>query len=96
MYQANLSYRLLCRYLEQVVDAGLVRSEDECFALTPKGRDFLDRHEKYSKRRKSLEQHLDYVNGEKVALEKMCMSLDRTSDDLNRLGRNKGFKKQRN
>jgi len=73
MYQANLSYRLLCRYLGEVLEAGLVGFENEdCYVLTVKGKEFLDRHEQYSKRCKSLAQHLNHVNNEKTALEKMC------------------------
>lgn len=73
MYQANLSYKLLCRYLNEVLDAGLVAFEnEECYVLTSKGKEFLSLHEQYSKRCKSLEQHLNHVNSEKAELEKMC------------------------
>jgi len=90
MYQANLSYKLLCRYLDEVLAAGLVCFEKgECYVLTAKGKEFLSRHEEYSKRRKSLEQHLNHVNGEKVALEEMCASAERVNSSPNRLGRNK-------
>jgi len=75
MYQANLSYKLLCRYLDEVVEAGLVTSEsEEYYVLTPKGKEFLNRHGEYLKRCKSLEQHLNYINNEKTALEKMCFN----------------------
>ena len=73
MYQANLSYRLLCRYLDEVVHAGLVKpEEDDCYVLTAKGREFLSRHGEYAKRCQSLEEHLNSVNDEKTALAKMC------------------------
>jgi len=59
MYQGNLSYRLLCRYLDEVLDAGLVSFEkEECYVLTARGKEFLNRDEEYSKRCKSLEEHL--------------------------------------
>ena len=75
MYQANLSYKLLCRYLGEVLDAGLVRFEnEERYVLTTKGREFLERHQEYSERCKNLEEHLNSLNGEKVALEKMCFN----------------------
>jgi predicted transcriptional regulator len=90
MYQANLSYRLLCRYLEEVLDAGLVKSEDDdCYVLTAKGREFLDKHEEYAKRCRNLEKHLDDVNTEKSALEIMCKSVDATSRRLNSRGSGK-------
>lgn len=73
MYQANLSYRLLCRYLDEVLDAGLVKSaDDDCYVLTTKGKEFLSRHQDYAKRCESLEEHLNSVNDEKNALVKMC------------------------
>ena len=94
MYQANLSYRLLCRYLKEVLDADLVKSEDDdCYALTAKGREFLDKHEEYSKRCKSLEEHLNHVNDEKVALEKMCFDARRAGKNSNRLDRNRELRK---
>ena len=78
MYQANLSYRLLCRYLREVLDAGLVSFEnEESYVITPKGREFLIRHEEYSKRCKSLEEHLNRVNDEKIALQEMCCDANR-------------------
>lgn len=73
MYQANLSYRLLCRYLGEVLEAGFVSFENkDCYVLTSKGKEFLDRHEEYSKRCKSLAQYLNHVNIERTNLEKMC------------------------
>jgi len=94
MYQANLSYKLLCRYLGEVLGAGLVCFEKEdCYVLTAKGKEFLQRHEEYSKRCKSLEEHLNHVNGEKAALEEMCFNARRGNDSLNRLGRNRELRK---
>lgn len=73
MYQANLSYRLLCRYLNEVTYAGLVKSEDDdCYVLTAKGKDFLGRHGEYAKRCQSLEEHLSVINDEKNVLTRMC------------------------
>ena len=94
MYQANLSYKLLIRYLDEVLDSGLVCFEKgDCYLLTAKCKEFLDRHEEYSKRCKDLEQHLNHVNGEKVALEKMCVSEGKVSSNLNRLSRNRELRK---
>jgi len=94
MYQANLSYKLLCRYLGEVLDAGLVSFEnEECYVLTAKGEEFLNRHEEYSKRCKNLEEHLNHVNDERVALEKMCFNAGRVSNSFNRLARNRELRK---
>jgi len=94
MYQANLSYKLLCRYLNEVTQAGLVNFENkECYVLTEKGKEFLNRHEEYSKRCKSLEEHFNHVNDEKVALEKMCFNARRVNNSLNRLDRIRELRK---
>jgi predicted transcriptional regulator len=94
MYQANLSYRLLCRYLGEVTDAGLVSFESgDCYVLTAKGKEFLNRHEEYSKRCKSLEEHLNHVNNDKIVLEKMCSNTIRVKNNLNLAGRNRELRK---
>jgi len=94
MYHANLSYKLLCRYLGEVLDAGLVSFEDEdCYVLTAKGKEFLSRHEEYSKRCRSLEEHLNHVNDEKTVLEKMCYSANKVDSDLNRRDKKNGLRK---
>lgn len=94
MYQANLSYKLLCRYLSEVIDAGLVSFEnDECYLLTAKGKEFLTRHEEYSKRCKNLEEHLNHVNNEKTVLEKMCFSPNGIKGNLSNLEDNRELKK---
>jgi predicted transcriptional regulator len=73
MYQANLSYRLLCRYLHDVLGAGLVCSDEgDCYVLTAKGKEFLSQHQEYSRRCRNLEEHLNHVSNEKTFLEKMC------------------------
>jgi len=75
MYQANLSYKLLCRYLSEVLDARLVVYNDEDFyVLTSKGKEFLSRYEEYSKLCGNLEEQLGLVDIEKSVLEKMCMN----------------------
>ena len=90
MYQANLSYRLLCRYLDEVVHAGLVKpEEDDCYVLTAKGREFLSRHGEYAKRCQSLEEQLNSVNDEKSVLVRMCSNTGRVKGSSNRLGKNR-------
>ena len=72
MYQANLSYTLLSRYLTEVLDAGLVSLDNEDrYRLTRRGQNFLDRFGEYSRRCDKLEQQLNNVNDEKTVLENM-------------------------
>jgi predicted transcriptional regulator len=77
MYQANLSYRLLRRYLDEIVESGLVEcNEDHCYELTPKGLEFLERFREYFERRQSVEQRLDKILGEKEVLEDTFLTKD--------------------
>jgi predicted transcriptional regulator len=70
MYRANLSYSLLVRYLNEVLDADLVFVDDnKIYQLTQNGQDFLERFDDYLKRRGRLERQLDRINDTKVALE---------------------------
>jgi len=93
MYQANLSYKLLCRYLGEVLDAGLVSFENgDCYVLTAKGKEFISRHEEYSKRCKSLEEHFNHVNNERTVLERMSFNESKVNNSLNRLNNNRELK----
>ena len=83
MYQANLSYTLLSRYLTEVLDAGLVSVDNEDrYRLTMRGQNFLDRFNEYSKRCDHVEHELNDVNDEKTVLEDMIgVNLDRRSNE---------------
>jgi predicted transcriptional regulator len=83
MYQANLSFTLLKRYLTEVLEAGLVRCDDEdCYMLTRRGRSFLDRFGEYSKRCERIEEELNNVNDEKTVLEELIVGdLSRRSNE---------------
>jgi len=72
MYQANLSYKLLCQYLEEVVNARLVASEKgKSYVLTDRGERFLERLDEYHKQCKQLEEQTSCVHSERAELEKM-------------------------
>ena len=72
MYQANLSFTLLKRYLAEVLEAGLVRCDDEDgYRLTRRGQSFLDRFGEYSKRCERVEEELNNVSDEKTVLENL-------------------------
>ena len=57
MYQANLSFKLLTRYLNEVLEVCLIRFErrKRCYVLTRKGIEFLEKYKKYSRRNRRLE-----------------------------------------
>jgi predicted transcriptional regulator len=74
MYQANLSYRLLQKYLAEVRRSSLVMYERKgrCYVLTDKGRAFLQAYKEYSRRASFVEKHLNNFKLEEKALEKLC------------------------
>lgn len=73
MYRANLSFRVLQKYLASVSDASLIRFEDktQCYALTLKGKQFLRAYMQYSKTNKEAIRILDKVNSKKQTLERL-------------------------
>lgn len=74
MYQANLSYKLLTRYLAEVLEVCLVRFErkGQCYVLTSKGREFLEKYKRYSRRNKRLEKTLNDLHDKRKVLEELC------------------------
>ena len=74
MYQANLSYKVLQKYLRKITMASLVDFEDEeqCYVLTPKGQEFLEAYKDYAKTNQSIENRLSDVNDKKKFLEELC------------------------
>jgi predicted transcriptional regulator len=74
MYQANLSYKVLQRYLRDITAASLIDFEtaEQCYVLTSKGRDFLEAYKDYAKTNKSIEKRLNDVDNKKKSLEELC------------------------
>jgi predicted transcriptional regulator len=73
MYKAYLSYKLLARYLNDVMDAGLVIcGDDDCYRLTSKGETFLAKFNKYSRFRENVDEQVNHVEDQKMVLEEMC------------------------
>jgi predicted transcriptional regulator len=70
MYQANLSYELLKKYLKELVKAGIIRCErtNSCYVLTSKGMEFLERYEEYSRRNRHVERQSNDLNNKKKVL----------------------------
>jgi len=74
MYQANLSYHVLQKYLSEVSAALLIEfnCNDQCYVLTDKGKAFLDAYNEYSRDYLYLEKRLNEVKGKKKMLEALC------------------------
>lgn len=76
MFQANLSYKVLQRYLAEITEASLIDFEDErrCYILTDKGSAFLDAYQEYSRTNRHVNKRLNDVHTKKSILEKLCSS----------------------
>jgi len=74
MYGANLSYKVLTRYLAEVLEACLIKFQrgKRCYVLTAKGKKFLEQYRDYSKRNKNVAHQLETVNAKKRHLEELC------------------------
>jgi predicted transcriptional regulator len=73
MYQCNLSYKSLQRYLPQIVGASLVDYEKEtrCFVLTDKGSDYLRIYDRYAKANDNMEKCTKEVLSEERLLRRL-------------------------
>jgi predicted transcriptional regulator len=73
MYQANLSFRILEKYLAELNGASLIcyKDENQCYDLTLKGQQFLDAYKEYSKTSRHVEKVLNEVNSKKANLQKL-------------------------
>ena len=76
MYQANLSYTVLQRYLRSITAASLIGFEtaDQRYVLTSKGQEFIEAYKDYAKTNKSIQKRLNDVNDKKKTLEELCSS----------------------
>ena len=74
MYQANLSYKVLKKYLHDLTVASLISFDfaDQSYVITLKGRDFLEAYKDYSKTSKIAEKRINDVNSKKKELEALC------------------------
>ena len=72
MYFANLSYKLLAKYLKKTVDAGLVSSGEAHYEVTEKGRTFLERFKDFSGRYSKINKQLEEILFERDVLRQMC------------------------
>ncbi|MFB3890234.1 MAG: winged helix-turn-helix domain-containing protein [Candidatus Bathyarchaeia archaeon] len=74
MYRANLSYKVLQRYLSELAGASLITFEDEnrCYMLTEKGLEFLQTYREYDRSSRSIEKRLRVADNKKRRLFELC------------------------
>ena len=74
MYQANLSYRLLEKYLETSIKLGFLWHEGSNYTLTENGRDFLKKYNHFIGRYSKGQNELNNLIYERIKLEQLCQN----------------------
>ena len=79
MFRCYLSYRVLCKYLDEIMAAGLLRiqgSSEPIYTVTDKGKLFLKRFCEYSEHCRRMEQSVNHVLSDERALEQMVYNCE--------------------
>jgi len=79
MFRCYLSHKVLCKYLDESVRADLLRvngPSEPIYALTDKGKLFLERFFEYSERRRQMEQSIKNILSDETTLEQMVRSCE--------------------
>lgn len=69
MYSANLSYTLLCKYLDLACNCGLLDQISKQYKLTLQGREFLKKYASFSNKREEIAKSILELNMERKNLE---------------------------
>lgn len=79
MYLANLSHKLLEKYLGEVKALGFIQFEDDQYEITDKGKVFLEKYKEFSGKYSKVQDDLRKMLFEKETLERLC-TLSAVSD----------------
>ncbi len=74
MYKANLSYKVLQKYLTEILEASLIfyKKDGQLYCLTSKGQAYLDAYKEYAQTNKRIEKRLTDISTKKKNLEEFC------------------------
>jgi len=72
MYCANLSYKLLEKYLGEAISIGFIRFNNDFYEVTEKGRALLEKYGQFSNKYSRIETTLQGMMFEREALKRMC------------------------
>ncbi len=85
MYQASLNYRQVEKYLQSLLDSGLVEYDGNfSYLITLRGREFLQMYSDYLERIRQIDEDIDVVRKDKLLLENMCFNCDAIRTHANR------------
>ena len=79
LYDAHLNFSLLEKYLNILLKNGLLAVDGSFYLITWKGKDFLQKFEDYLERCSKLDQEINEVREEKVALKNLCLNNESSS-----------------
>jgi predicted transcriptional regulator len=75
MYQANLSYRILEKYLNSLLDNHLMECDDDAYySITSRGKEFLQQYNDYLDRCKKIGEEVVGARKERLLLENICFN----------------------
>ena len=72
MFAANMSFKLLEKYLGTAMDLGFVQANGSSYGLTENGREFLFRYKRFHDKRSGVLKALMDLDGEREFLERLC------------------------
>jgi predicted transcriptional regulator len=88
LYQANMNYVQLEKYLKVLLDGGLVECDgDSCYLITRKGRKFLQTYANYVERCRRIRKEVDGTVRDRQLLASMCTN-NKNSDVRKAVGKN--------
>ena len=74
MFKANLSFKLLEKYLDAVVGARLLQVEGSTYSVTESGKEFVRRYNDYHERYVEAEKFLEGLSSEREKLARLCVN----------------------
>lgn len=73
MYKGNLSYKLLNKYLNMLIEANLIEPEDDSnYVITLNGGKFLEIYKQYKQRYGRVSKQISLLRKYRSVLERMC------------------------
>ncbi len=74
MYQANLSYNALQKYLAEITNSALIHyvPEQQCYQLTERGHNFMEAYKQYCRHNQLVQKRLTCLNNSRKVLEAFC------------------------
>ena len=82
MYIANLSYKLLEKYLGEALKVGLIHVDSDGYKATEKGQIFLERFGQFSSKYSKIEKDVEALKYEIDVLERMCASEEKAANSF--------------